>query len=124
MFRIRNPPCIPPTLEVIVVNDGSKDRSLDIMKAFQQKKAGYNPHHRQKKTVTTVRALMQGYKWQKEIFQTLGRRRLDGYGGFIKLLNVLKNCDTDLFITLRTEYKIDKNNRHIVTFPLPQCRIQ
>ena len=61
---------------------------------------------------------MQGYKWQKEIFQTLGRRRLDGYGGFIKLLNVLKNCDTDLFITLRTEYKIDKNNRHIVThFP-------
>lgn len=35
-----------------------------------------------------------------------------------KLLNVLKNCDTDLFITLRTEYKIDKNNRHIVThFP-------
>ncbi len=31
-------PCIPPTLEVIVVNDGSKDRSLDIMKAFQQKR--------------------------------------------------------------------------------------
>ena len=42
-------PCIPPTLEVIVVNDGSKDRSLDIMKAFQPKKAGYNPHHRQRK---------------------------------------------------------------------------
>ena len=37
-------PCIPPTLEVIVVNDGSKDRSLDIMKAFQ-----HNPHHRQRK---------------------------------------------------------------------------
>ena len=37
MFRIRNRPLIPPTLEVIVVNDGSKDRSLDIMKAFQQK---------------------------------------------------------------------------------------
>ena len=36
-------PCIPPTLEVIVVNDGSKDRSLEIMKA------GYNPHHRQRK---------------------------------------------------------------------------
>ena len=34
-------PCIPPTLEVIVVNDGSKDRSA--------KKAGYNPHHRQRK---------------------------------------------------------------------------
>lgn len=57
-------PCIPPTLEVIVVNDGSKDRSLDIMKAFQQKRPDII-RIIDKETVTTVRALMQGYKWQK-----------------------------------------------------------
>ena len=33
-------PSIPSTLEVIVVNDGSRDRSLDIMEAYREKWPG------------------------------------------------------------------------------------
>ena len=69
-------PCIPPTLEVIVVNDGSKDRSLDIMKAFQQKRPDIiriidkeNGHYG-----SCINAGLQ----------------LDGYGGFIQTFKCIK----------------------------------
>ena len=111
-------PCIPPTLEVIVVNDGSKDRSLDIMKAFQQKRPDIiriidkeNGHYG-----SCINAGLQMAKGK--YFRPLDADDWMDTEVLSKLLNVLKNCDTDLFITLRTEYKIDKNNRHIVThFP-------
>lgn len=111
-------PCIPPTLEVIVVNDGSKDRSLDIMKAFQQKRPDIiriidkeNGHYG-----SCINAGLQMAKGK--YFSPLDADDWMDTEVLSKLLNVLKNCDTDLFITLRTEHKIDKNNRHIVThFP-------
>ena len=111
-------PCIPPTLEVIVVNDGSKDRSLEIMKAFQQKRPDIiriidkeNGHYG-----SCINAGLQMAKGK--YFRPLDADDWMDTEVLSKLLNVLKNCDTDLFITLRTEYKIDKNNRHIVThFP-------
>ena len=102
-------PCIPPTLEVIVVNDGSKDRSLDIMKAFQQKRPDIiriidkeNGHYG-----SCINAGLQMAKGK--YFRPLDADDWMDTEVLSKLLNVLKNCDTDLFITLRTEYKIDKN---------------
>ncbi len=111
--------CIPPTLEVIVVNDGSKDRSSEIMKAFQQKRPDIvriidkeNGHYG-----SCINAGLQTANGK--YFRPLDADDWMDTEVLSKLLNVLKNCDADLFITLRTEYKIDKDNHHIVVTHFP-----
>ncbi len=111
-------PCIPSSLEVIVVNDGSKDASLEIMKEFQQKRPDII-RIIDKKNGHYGSCINIGLQMAKgKYFRPLDADDWMDTNALSKLLNILKECDTDLFITLRTEYKIDKNNNHTVTgFP-------
>ncbi len=99
---------VPSTLEVIVVNDGSKDSSLDIMKQYQAKRPDIirvidkaNGHY--------------GSCINAGLSEATGKyfRPLDADDWFdtdalIHLLKKLETATADLVVTLRTEH-ISKN---------------
>ena len=108
-------PCIPPTLEVIAVNDGSKDNSLQIMKEFQKKRPDIvrvvdKPNGHYGSCINAGLQIANG-----KYFRPLDADDWMDTEALARFLGLLENCDTDLVITLRTEYKIGKDGRHSVT---------
>ncbi len=99
---------VPSSLEVIVVNDGSKDASLDIMKKYQEKRPDIikvidkkNGHY--------------GSCINAGLREATGRyfRPLDADDWFdtdalVHLLKELETATADLVVTLRTEHILTK----------------
>lgn len=114
-------PAVPPTLEVIVVNDGSSDRSLDIMQDYARKwpdivrvidKA--NGHYG-----SCINAALQTARGK--YFRPLDADDWMDTDALLELLRRLEDCDADLFVTLRSEYKADRKGGEgrVTHFPMP-----
>ncbi|WP_455672361.1 glycosyltransferase family 2 protein [Phocaeicola sp.] len=109
---------IPDTLEVIVVNDGSKDNSLEIIQTFRDLRPEIiqivdkeNGHYGS--CVNAGLKLATG-----KYFRMLDADDWVNTAALASLLENLKTCDADLVITLRTEYKVGKDGQaNIETFP-------
>lgn len=106
---------IPGTLEVIVVNDGSKDNSLEIMEAFQRKRPDI-VRIINKKNGHYGSCINAGLKIATgKYFRPLDADDWLDTEALVTLLKRLESCDTDLFITLRKEHKVNKNGSITIT---------
>lgn len=109
---------VPSTLEVIVVNDGSKDKSLEIIRSYEKKRPDIitvidKPNGHYGSCINAALALANG-----KYFRMLDADDWFDTKALVKLLNRLETCDTDLFITLRTEYRVKANGEvNIKKFP-------
>lgn len=110
-------PEVPSTLEVIVVNDGSTDNSLNIMESFYQKRPDIirivnkeNGHYGS--CINSGLSLAQG-----KYFRPLDADDTFNTDSLIQLLNKLEKCNDDCIITQRTEYKIQKDSISCTKFP-------
>lgn len=99
---------IPSTLEVIVVNDGSKDRSLEIAKEYQAKRPDIiqiidkqNGHYGS--CINAALKVATG-----KYFRILDADDWFDTDALIELLNKLNNCDIDLIITNYLCYRTTK----------------
>lgn len=109
---------VPPTLEVIVVNDGSKDRSLEIIRNYEKKRPDIitvidkaNGHYG-----SCINAALPVAKGK--YFRMLDADDWVDTDALVELLGRLENCDTDLFVTLRTEHRVRKDGTvNIKKFP-------
>ena len=100
---------VPSTLEVIVVNDGSKDKSLEIIRSYEKKRPDIitvidkaNGHYGS--CINAALAIAKG-----KYFRMLDADDWFDTKALVELLRRLETCDTDLFVTLRTEYRVKKN---------------
>lgn len=115
-------PSIPSTLEVIVVNDGSRDRSLDIMETYREKWPGIvrvidKPNGHYGSCINAALQVARG-----KYFRPLDADDWMDTTALVELLRRLEDCDTDLFVTLRCEYKSDKDGGgggRVTRFPMP-----
>ena len=109
---------VPPTLEVIVVNDGSKDRSLEIIRGYEKKRPDIitvidKPNGHYGSCINAALPVAKG-KW----FRMLDADDWVDTDALVELLRRLETCDTDLFITLRTEHRAMKDGSvNILKFP-------
>ena len=111
-------PEIPSTLEVIAVNDGSTDRSLEIMESYRKRRPDIvrvidkpNGHYG-----SCINAGLQAATGK--YFRPLDADDWMDTQALADLLSRLERCDTDLVVTLRTEHRIRENGAMSVTrFP-------
>lgn len=111
-------PEIPSTLEVIAVNDGSTDRSLEIMESYRKRRPDIvrvidkpNGHYG-----SCINAGLQAATGK--YFRPLDADDWMDTQALADLLSRLERCDTDLVVTLRTEHRIKENGAMSVTrFP-------
>lgn len=109
---------IPATLEVIVVNDGSTDNSLGIIREYEKKRPDIitvidkaNGHYGS--CINAALAIAKG-----KYLRMLDADDWMDTQALAELLKRLETCDTDLFVTLRTEYRVKKNGEvDIKKFP-------
>lgn len=110
---------IPESLEVIVVNDGSKDGSLDIIRSFEKTRPDIitvidKPNGHYGSCVNAGLKVATG-----KYFRMLDADDWVDTDALITLLDNLKTCDADLVVTLRTEHITDKiKGSYVKTFPL------
>lgn len=114
-------PDVPDSLEVIVVNDGSKDRTLDIAYKYQDIRPDVvkiidkdNGHYGS--CVNAGLKVASG-----KYFRMLDADDWMDTEALIALLGELESCDTDLVVTLRSEHLMNNENKvyEIRRFPLP-----
>lgn len=109
---------IPSTLEVIVVNDGSKDKSLEIIREYEKKRPDIitvidKPNGHYGSCINAALSIAKG-----KYFRMLDADDWFDTNALVELLKRLETCDTDLFLTLRTEHRVKSNNTiKILQFP-------
>lgn len=109
---------VPSTLEVIVVNDGSKDKSLEIIRSYERKRPDIitvidKPNGHYGSCINAALAVANG-----KYFRMLDADDWFDTDALVELLKRLETCDTDLFVTLRTEYRVKNNGSvEIKKFP-------
>lgn len=96
---------VPDTLEVIVVNDGSKDRSLEIAKEYQAKRPDIisiidKPNGHYGSCINAALKVATG-----KYFRPLDADDWFDTDALIEFLNELQNADTDLLITAYRCYR-------------------
>lgn len=108
---------VPSTLEVIVVNDGSKDKSLEIAKRYQEKRSDIikiidKPNGHYGSCINAALKVATG-----KYFRPLDADDWFNTDALIHLLEKLKSTDVDLIITPRTE--ITENESRLFSFDFP-----
>ncbi len=112
-------PSVPDTLEVIVVNDGSKDKSLDIIRTFEQARPDIvtvidKPNGHYGSCVNAGLKAATG-----KYFRMLDADDWVNTEALVALLGKLADCDADLVVTLRTEHITDvEKGQFVKTFPM------
>lgn len=109
---------VPSTLEVIVVNDGSTDRSLEIIRDYESKRPDIitvidkvNGHYGS--CINAALAIASG-----KYFRMLDPDDWFDTEALVELLRRLETCDTDLFLTLKTVHCVKKDGSiEIKKFP-------
>lgn len=97
---------VPNTLEVIVVNDGSTDCSLEIVKEFQNKRPDIvsiidKPNGHYGSCINAALPVATG-----KYFRMLDADDCFDTDALVSLLERLTEIDVDLIVTLRTEHKV------------------
>lgn len=96
---------VPDALEVIVVNDGSTDNSLGVMKDFERRRPDVvrvidKPNGHYGSCVNAALEVARG-----KYFRPLDADDRMDTEALVKFLDNLAHCDSDLVVTLRTEHK-------------------
>lgn len=94
---------VPDSLEVIVVNDGSKDRSLEIMRDYERRRPDIvrvidKPNGNYGSCVNAGLQVATG-----KYFRILDADDRFDTAALVKLLTYMETCDTDLVVTLIAE---------------------
>lgn len=112
-------PEVSDALEVIVVNDGSTDGSLAVMRDFEQRRPDVvrvidkpNGHYG-----SCINAALK--EARGKYFRPLDADDRMDTGALVEFLDKLAHCDSDLVVTLRTEYKFANGPEpEVVRYPL------
>ena len=108
--------------EIIIVNDGSKDGTLKIAKGYEERlpdvvKVIDKPNGHYGSCINAALEIAAG-----RYFRILDADDWMDTTALVELLRRLEDCDTDLFVTLRCEYKSDKDGGgggRVTRFPMP-----
>ena len=106
---------IPDTLEIIVVNDGSKDKTSDIAHRYESEHPDIvrvidkeNGHYGSCINIALAEA-------KGKYFRPLDADDWMNTNNLVKLLDLLQNCDADLVVTEYTRFK--QNGAQYLTLP-------